>query len=267
MELDRELEVAKELALSAGKKIMEIYNRTDSQVSYKEDRSPLTEADTQSNTIIMNGLRKEFPDDGFLTEEEKDSEERLEKQRVWIVDPLDGTKEFIKHTGEFTVNIALTINGSPEIGVVYVPALDELYFSARGKGAFAVRNGKKEKLAVSNREKINEMLLAVSRDHSTEEEKKLSEHFAGTEARGSSLKGLMIAEGKAEAYFRAGPVNQWDICAMESVLTEAGGMLTDLTGNRIRYNTRETLIKGFLASNNRAHREILALIDRIRRGE
>jgi 3'(2'), 5'-bisphosphate nucleotidase len=153
----------------------------------------------------------------------------LDSEWVWIVDPLDGTKEFLARNGEFTVNIALAHLGVPVLGVVGVPASGMLYYAAQGLGAWCVTDGgQPERLGVSNRARREDMVLVVSRSHAGGKITKLIEQypFAGFLARGSSLKGCMIASGDADVYYRLGPTERWDICAMHAVVAEAGGRLS-----------------------------------------
>jgi 3'(2'), 5'-bisphosphate nucleotidase len=255
-----ELERAKELALRAGEKILEIYESGEFNVTEKGDKGPLTKADLAANEIIVSGLRSEFPDDGLLTEEERDNKKRLRKERVWIIDPLDGTKEFIFKNGEFTVNIGLVESGKPVLGVVYAPAKGELYYAAKGRGAYYEKGGEKKEIRVSDNKEFSEMVMTCSRSHSGEKEESLKRLFKDCIPSGSSLKGCRIAKGEADVYFRFGPVNEWDICAMNCVLNEAGGMLTNLEGKEIAYNRERTLLDGFLASNGKNHGGLLDLI-------
>jgi 3'(2'), 5'-bisphosphate nucleotidase len=263
MDFESILGVAKELALSSGRKILEIYNSKDFEIKIKEDKSPLTKADTEANEIIVSGLREIFPKHGILTEEEKDNKQRLEKDFVWIIDPLDGTKEFIKRNGEFTVNIGLVRNGKPILGVVYVPAKNELFYALKDKGAFYenIATGQKEKIKSSRREKIDEMILIKSRSHASEKLMKIIDEYGFSEIKtsGSSVKGCLIAKGEADVYFRFGNTNEWDICAMHAILNEAGAKITDLNGEKIIYNKDNTLINGFIVSNNKIHEKLVEI--------
>ncbi len=258
----KELEVAKELAVNSGKKIMGIYGSKEFSTRMKSDNSPLTEADVEANRIIVSGLRKEFPEDAILTEEEKDDKSRIGKDRVWVVDPLDGTKEFIARNGEFTVNIALVENRKAVLGVVFVPARNEMYFASKGNGAFFEKNGKMEKIAVSDRAEFGEMVLVKSRSHASEKLMSIIEEagFKEIKTAGSSLKGCLVAKGKADVYIRLGPVNEWDICAMSSIISESGGKITNLKGETLKFNSENTLIKGFIASNGRAHEKLIEMV-------
>jgi len=261
MECQSMLYIANKTALKAGKKILEIYKQAEIGVGFKQDKSPVTKADLESNKIIVRGIKKHFPDHGILSEETLDNKERLNKDFVWIIDPLDGTKEFIKKNGEFTVNIALTYKQKPIIGVVYAPALNQLFYASLNKGAFMLDSfGKEHKINVSERAELNKLILVTSRSHASEKIKKIADRFSEVMKKGSSLKGCIIAKGDADVYFRLGKTNEWDICAMDLIVKEAGGLVTDLHGKELRYNKKNTLINGFLVSNNQIHEKLLALI-------
>ncbi len=266
MELQTELAVAKRLATAAEQAILEIYQEADFgvQMKHEEDReSPLTKADLAADKIITAGLREAFPDDGLLTEESNDDKSRLSKDRVWIVDPLDGTKEFVSRNGEFTVNIGLTIKGEPVLGVIAVPAKGLLYSAVKGAGASVERDGKEEPITVSTNKDPKQMTLVVSRSHRTAQDDAFSAKagFAATQPSGSSMKGCRVAEGSADVYLRSGPQCEWDVCAMNAIIIEAGGAMTGLDGKPLVYNQENTLFTGgFLLSNNTIHQELLRLI-------
>ena len=253
----KELEIAKSLAIEAGKRILEIYKSKDLDVQHKEDNSPLTRADKEANEIIVSKLRSEFPYT-ILTEEEKDNKSRINEDYVWIIDPLDGTKEFISGRGEFTVNIALVKDRKPILGVIYVPVKEELYYSSE-KGAFFEKDGRVGELKVSEKNNIGNMILVMSRSHAGEKENRVRTAFKEAISAGSSLKGCLVASGKADTYIRFGPVNEWDICAMNAIVNGAGGIMTDLEGKELVYNKEDTLVNGFIASNNKIHDELLKL--------
>lgn len=258
MDLKEQLITAKDLAVQAGKKILEIYNSKSLDITKKEDGSPLTKADIYANKIIVSGLRERFPEYSILTEEERDNKERLKNDYVWIIDPLDGTKEFISRNGEFTVNIALAYKRDPVIGVIYVPVTGELFFASRGNGAYW-KNGNVKRIHVSERDEIKDMILIKSRSHPS---KKLNDllnkyKFAKIKTKGSSLKGCAVAKGDADVYFRFGCVNEWDVCAMDCIVRESGGIMTDLDGKVLKYNSNDVLIKGFVVSNNKIHNKLL----------
>ncbi|PLW79497.1 3'(2'),5'-bisphosphate nucleotidase [Candidatus Woesearchaeota archaeon] len=259
MYLEKEFEVSKGLVIKAGQRIMEIYENEDFNVDMKSDNSPLTKADLEANEIIVKGLKENFPRYSILTEEDADDLSRLENEYVWIIDPIDGTKEFIKKNGEFTINVALVKDEEPVLGMVYSPAIDELFYAVKGNGAFEeIKEGKRE-ITVSDNSRFEEMNLSISRSHAGEKEQKIIPLFKNTVPKGSSLKGCLIANGTSDVYFRFGNTHEWDICAMTAVLIEAGGKITDLEGNKIRFNQENTLLNGFVASNNKNHEELVSL--------
>jgi 3'(2'), 5'-bisphosphate nucleotidase len=229
------ISVMKDLALKAGERILEIYRR-DFAIEYKEDHSPVTEADKEANALIVSGLKSSYPDIPVLAEESEDDRTRLTQDYCFVVDPLDGTKEFVGRNGEFTVNIALTYSGKPVAGLIYVPVLDELYYAALGEGAYFEVKDKKERIRVSQR--VGDIRLAVSRSHCTEELDKLIErnHIHRIIVAGSAYKGCLVARGEAEAYYRFGRTMEWDTAAMEIIVTEAGGIFKGMDGRDFLYN-------------------------------
>ncbi len=256
------LETALDAALAAGKEILKIYN-SDFSVSYKEDDSPLTLADTTANEIIRSMLSKSYPNYSILTEESNDDLSRLDNPFCFIVDPLDGTKEFVKKNGEFTVNIALTYRGKSILGVVFAPALGKLYYAAEGMGAYFVQlNGDKsdkpaQRIGVSNRRQ--DLIVMASRSHSDEKLeallKKNRTKIARTLAAGSSLKGCLIAQAEADIYYRTGLTCEWDTAAMQCIVEQAGGVFLQADSSPMRYNRENTLNeKGFFILNDIANR-------------
>ena len=268
MKFIRELDIAKQLAIEAGKKIMGIYNSEDFDIQEKENdnhKSPLTKADLAANKIIVTQLRENFPEYAILTEEEVDNKERLSKEFIWIIDPLDGTKEFIKRNGEFTVNIALVHGDIPILGAIYVPVTDELYYATKDKGVFYEKAGNISKITVTDKNKSEDMVFVKSRSHASEKLVKFIEIFKFAEVKisGSSIKGCLVAKGEADVYLRLGPVNEWDVCAMDVIVRESGGRMTDLEGKPLKYNKDLTLItSGFLVSNDKMHQELLDEVDK-----
>ena len=206
MILDEELKLSKALAKEAGRKILEFYGTA---LTYIDSDNPLTIADREANKIITSKIREMFPNHYILTEEETDNKERLKGDFVWIIDPLDGTKEFINNIGEFTVNIALVFKGEPVLGIIYIPVTEEMYFAVKDKGAYLEKHNI-TKLHVSNKKDLNEMNVVKSRFHSNDKlESFLDGHgFSNVKIIGSSLKGALVASGKADVYFRFVPVNE-----------------------------------------------------------
>jgi len=259
-ELSHELEVALRLARQAGEAIMGLYPAGLS-VQRKADDEPVTEADRVADAIVFDGLRSTFPDDGLLSEESDDDLSRLEKERVWIVDPLDGTCEFIGRTGEFSVQIALAIGGRPVLGVLGQPARDRLFYAVRGQGAYQVEADKTTQLRVSQERSPARMRLVVSRSHSSDfiEAAREALGIAPADRAGSvGIKVSMVAQGTYDLYLATTISKEWDFCAPHVLLREAGGMLTDLCGAELTYNKADVaLCAGLVASNGLAHEQIV----------
>jgi 3'(2'), 5'-bisphosphate nucleotidase len=240
------------LAREAGRAIMGVYSEPNPAVEYKQDKSPLTQADLASHHVILNGLAQLSPDWPILSEEASEVPFDLRKswQYFWMVDPLDGTKEFLRRSGEFTVNIALINANNPILGVVYGPAIDVLYFAARGAGAWKA-SGEVVSQIKAARAVNGSVRMVVSRSHRSSEDKPsrspgIMENWEVI-AMGSSLKFCLIAEGSADVYTRTGPTMEWDTAAAHLILQEAGGMVTDLDGNSLHYNKPVLLNPSFLA--------------------
>ena len=244
------LEQVEQIALQAGEAIMAIYGR-DFTVEEKADKSPLTEADKAANSVIVAGLEALPVTIPVLTEEAVDAFSGADAQgRYWLVDPLDGTKEFIKRNGEFTVNIALIENGKPILGVVYAPALDVTYLGAEGQGAFK-REGKGtlQAIRVASHQPGRAWRVVGSRSHASQETLDWLQPLGDYELvpMGSSLKICLVAEGKADLYPRLGPTCLWDTGAAHAVVNAAGGALETPEGQVLGYdNTHETLNPWFI---------------------
>ncbi|MDY6941386.1 MAG: 3'(2'),5'-bisphosphate nucleotidase CysQ [Pseudomonadota bacterium] len=252
------LEAVNRIGREAGQKILEIY-ATDFGAEEKSDNSPLTAADMASHEAILAGLEPLLENTPVLSEESglADYETRKKWSRYWLVDPLDGTKEFIKRNGEFTVNIALIQDHRPVLGVVYVPAKAMGYYAAEGVGAFRFEEGQKPVSIHVRRLAPGQPIIAVaSRSHQTPEVagflSKLGDHEVTS--MGSSLKICLVAEGLADIYPRLGPTCEWDTAAAQAVLEIAGGQLTDTDMAPLRYNTKDSLLNPyFLAFGDAAH--------------
>lgn len=243
------------LAHAAGEEIIKVYE-ADFAVEHKDDRSPLTEADLASHRTIVAGLEALEPHLPVLSEESAQIEaaERAAWTRYWLVDPLDGTREFVKRNGEFTVNIALIDAGRPVLGVVQAPVTGELWFAWDRGGAWAQSRGG-EVRAIAARSRATPLVVAGSRSHASAREADLLARVAPVEklSLGSSLKFCRIAEGAADLYLRLGPTSEWDTAAAQCVLEQAGGAVTDLSGRPFRYNVRDTLLNGdFIAYGDRS---------------
>ena len=266
---ERELEISLRLAREAGAAILDLY-RKPIEIEQKDsfsDREPVTEADRVANDLIVNGLQREFPDDGILAEESVDTAHRLGKQRVWMIDPLDGTTGFIDGNGDFAVQIGLAQNSEAVLGVVYQPVTGVLYRAVRGQGCWIERpNFMPERAKVSNQNELHLMRLAASRSHRSPRMDRVVNAFAVKQEvrRGSvGIKVGLICEQQCDLYVHLSPrTKQWDTCAPEIILHEAGGQITDLFGQRLRYNVPEVQNRnGLVASNGVAHEKILAALD------
>ncbi len=242
------------IARRAGEAIMDIYTNEDNfQVESKDDDSPLTLADRKSNEVIIAGLKDLDVDFPIVSEENKaiPYSERREFEHSWLVDPLDGTKEFIKRNGEFTVNIALIHDQKPILGVVYAPVLDEMYWAVKGAGAFLVKGGEVEKLHAASFHMDDKGLHVVcSRSHLNAGTQAFVDKLTEPEkvSRGSSLKFLLVATGQAHVYPRLAPTMEWDTGAAQMVLEEAGGkVVAEDTGEPLLYNKENLLNPHFIA--------------------
>ena len=234
-----------QIAYQAGKVIMEVYDAGFS-VEEKSDQTPVTEADMAANNVIESGLKKLTPHLPILTEETKPIPyaERKKWPRYWLIDPLDGTREFIKRNGEFTVNIALIDGDESVLGVVYAPVIGVLYYAAKGQGAFKQDSTNAPKAIHVNNKCPRKTVVACGRSHPTEDIINFLENLGEHEIIriGSALKSCMVAEGKADLYARLGPTSEWDTAAAQCVVEEAGGAITDTTMQRLRYNTKDDLL-------------------------
>ncbi len=232
---------------------MNVYGTDDFSVEYKDDKSPLTAADKASHEVIAAGLLKHFPDIPILSEEGADIpyEVRNDWQRFWLVDPLDGTKEFIKRNAEFTVNIALVEGGQPVFGVVCVPAQDKLYFGNKNGGAFS-HQGNEPPVAIRVRTSPPEegLTVVMSRSHPSPELEAYLKDIKVAESLpvGSSLKLCVVAEGKADLYPRLGPTMEWDTAAGHAVVVAAGGSVLKVDGGSLEYNKEDLLNPHFIVS-------------------
>ncbi|HEY2963277.1 MAG TPA: 3'(2'),5'-bisphosphate nucleotidase CysQ [Pyrinomonadaceae bacterium] len=258
---DRELNVAVDLARAAGEAILRAYGgplRVE-QKNYDDDVEPVTQADRIANELIVNRLKKEFPGDGILAEESLDTERRLTKTRVWMVDPLDGTNGFIDGNGDFAVQIGLVDNGECVMGVVYLPLTDVMYRAVLGGGTWIERPRQEpERAAVSDRRTFEAMRLAASRSHRSPRMNKVVERFGFREEvqRGSvGIKIGLLVEQQCDVYIHLSPrTKQWDTSAPQLILTEAGGRLSDLFGRPLNYNVKDVNNRnGLVASNGVSH--------------
>jgi len=268
-EFERELGLAVELARRAGEAALAFYGKP-LRVDHKDEfDEPVTQADRTVNELIVRALRESFPDDGILAEESVDTDRRIGRSRVWMIDPIDGTKGFIAGTGDFAVQIGLAVEGRACLGVLYAPATDVLYWAARGHGAWvlrptseAERAARTERLGVTGETVLARMRLAESRSHrSPRMESVVRALGVHAEVRSHSvgIKVGLLVEQQADLYIHLSPkTKQWDTCAPEAVLAEAGGRMTDLWGEPLQYNTPDVLNRnGILASNGATHAQVV----------
>lgn len=243
-----------QIAQSAGEIIMDFYKQVDSGTTFKEDKSPLTLADTAAHNFIARALNDLDPAVPVLSEESKgiSYEMRKDWQHFWLVDPLDGTKEFLKRNGEFTVNIALIKKNRPVVGVVYSPAKKIAYYARKGEGAYRkTENLNPEKICVSNASEYP-LKVIVSRSHKGGEQETILKRLGEYQAiySGSSYKFCLVAEGSADLYPRLWPSMEWDTGAGEFVLQEAGGVTKSLDAHKLVYNKEDLTNPYFIASAN-----------------
>jgi 3'(2'), 5'-bisphosphate nucleotidase len=252
-----------EIARAAGRVILEVYGREFS-VTRKDDDSPLTEADQLAHGLIARELALLEPNLPLLSEESVAGEhaQRRSWPRYWLVDPLDGTKEFLKRNGEFTVNIALVEGQRATLGVVYAPVLDRLYYGAVDVGAWRA-NGDEVALAITVRDRVASPLRVVgSRSHPSAELAAYLRALGSYEITdmGSSLKICLVAEGAADIYPRLGPTSEWDTAAAQAILESAGGRMIDTVGQPLRYNSKDDLLNPHFLAFGDQHYDWLAPI-------
>ena len=268
MRLQRELAQAIDLAREAGKKVLQVYYGRENEVEFKAGDEPVTLADRVANELIVRGLEKNFPHDAILAEESADDGLRFSSTRVWLVDPVDGTQDFINRDDEFSVMIGLLIDGQPILGVVYQPTNDLLYYASNGIGAFMDHCGRVTSLHVSDISEASRMCLVSSRMHlsprvvAIQQALGISQHLRHGSA---GLKVGLVCQQEADVYINTGSMSkEWDVCAPEAILREAGGVMTDLRGFSIRYNQEDVHQRhGFVASNGKNHDLVVATIARV----
>ena len=255
-----------EITKEAGEAITEIYN-SDFNYQLKKDLSPITAADNLSHNIIIDRLKMLTPEIPILSEENCDIPYKIRSQwtQYWLVDPLDGTKEFIKKNGEFTVNIAMIDNNSPIFGVIHLPVTDETYWGSKINGSFySTENNDAEPISVSENNQ-NSIRLVASRSHPSEMLNSLLESIADYEIIevGSSIKFCLIASGQADCYPRFGPTSEWDTAAGEAIVRFAGGDVVAINGDSMNYNLKENYLNpNFIVANGKIISErILSLVN------
>lgn len=233
------------IARQAGKAILEIYN-SDFAIEHKQDNTPLTTADLAADQLIRTGLEELTPDIPILTEESLTPEYAIRKnwQRYWLVDPLDGTREFIKRNGEFTVNIALIENQQSIIGVINAPVMTTDYFAWRNGHAYKQLDHQQAERIQVRKANMDKLVIAGSRSHASEKLQAYLDKLGDIEllSVGSSLKSCMVAEGSVDLYARLGLTSEWDTAAAQCIVEEAGGQLTTTDLKPLRYNTKDSTL-------------------------
>ncbi|WP_434931687.1 3'(2'),5'-bisphosphate nucleotidase CysQ [Shewanella sp. HL-SH5] len=252
-----ELQQIVTIAKQAGNAIMDVYAQTDLQVEIKQDDSPVTAADIASHNVIIKGLTSHFVDIPVMSEEDANISwaTRKQWQTYWLIDPLDGTKEFIKRNGEFTVNIALIHQGQAIAGVVYAPVLGKCYSGIVGNGAWLEHNGQVSRLDISQRNILPIPVVVGSRSHVSPDVADYL-HTVGEHQMlsvGSSLKFCMVAEGQADVYPRLGPTSEWDTAAAQAVLESAGGVVVEYPAlTPLQYNQKENILNPYFIAASAA---------------
>jgi 3'(2'), 5'-bisphosphate nucleotidase len=258
-----ELQTAQDLALRSGALLLEHYAEEPS-VEWKGRNDPVTAADRAASRFIVEQLRKRFPNDAILSEEEKDDLSRIRNTRVWVIDPMDGTKEFIARRGEFAVMIGLAVNGIAQLGVVYQPTEDKLYSAAAGEGATLSERGSVRPLRVSATADITEATMALSRSHLSGSTESIRQKLGieRTIQTGSiGVKVGLICEGRADVYIQGRGTSLWDTCGPEAILHESGGRMTDSLGHPFRYDVAEVRnLTGVIATNGVLHDQVVETV-------
>ena len=253
-----ETNLAINAVVDAGKAVMKIYDQ-EFEIKIKADNEPLTQADTESDKIIHEIIS--VSDHPILSEETKDDKKRLEQETVWIVDPLDGTSDFINKTDEFTIMIGLVRKQIPILGVIFCPTQDTLYVAQQNQGAYQLLGERWSKISVSTKSDIAECRTVCSRHHLSKNERNFLEniHPMKLTRRGSSLKAIDVATGMAEFYFTSSDkIKQWDTCASYCLIKEAGGNITDVFNNDLKYNTEAVNHQnGIVITNKLIHNQLI----------
>ena len=245
---NEELISAKVAARNAGKILMKYYQSDNKEVKMKGVDNPVTIADNEADQYLCDFLTGEFPNDGWLSEETVDTDERLNKDRVWIVDPLDGTKEFIEGIPHFSVSIGLVYNSEPVVGVIYNPATDEMFSCQKGKGVYLNGN----KVIASKKNLLIDSKITVSRSELKRNEwEPYKNNFKSIDPIGSvAYKLALVSAGKYDIFATVAPKNEWDICAGDCLISEAGGVFKTINDKKIIYNQKKTLVTDTIIATN-----------------
>lgn len=252
---ERELEACLNIIKVASNKVMEIYNENDLGVEIKEDNSPVTRADKLADELIRNYLKEQFPSYAFLTEESTDDLSRLSNDYVWIIDPIDGTKDFIAHDGDFSINIGLAYKHESVFGVIMIPATGDIYYAIKGQGAYKI-SGDNEPIRIHVSDRKENLIGLISHFYTKEADlefyRKNTHIITSIITSGSTKKGCMVAEGKADIIYRTTHnTKEWDTCAVQIIVKEAGGIMVDLDLKEITYNREDVYNRnGYVVCNN-----------------
>src|SRR5882757_2580127 len=253
-DLTRELKLAKKAAREAGEILRSYWKREGYHIGSKGHDNPVTQADLEADAAIKKALRDPFPSYGWLSEETVDNDARLKCRRVWIVDPLDGTKEFINGIPEFSVAIALVEDGVPILGVTYNPIKREMYWAARGTGCHL----NTRRVRVTRTRTLKGATVLASRSETARGEWQVFHGLLKVSPTGSvAYKLAMVAAGKGDATFTRSPKSEWDIASGAALIMEAGGVITDIKGREIRFNQPTVKLEGLIADNRILHRALV----------
>jgi 3'(2'), 5'-bisphosphate nucleotidase len=261
--MKKELDIARNLAIEAGGILLNYY-RQGVSIDWKAPDDPVTAADREASHLIVGALKRDFPDHAVLCEEEPDDLARLERSHVWMIDPMDGTREFIAQREEFAVQIGLAVHGTPVLGVVYQPTTRKLYYGTQELGAFLEIDGSATPLRVSPETIASRMTIAESRSHRSARVQAIRERLRIPESILTGSVGLkigVVCEGRAHLYVHTGRrTHLWDTCGPEAILREAGGRMTDVSNTPLRYDTAETKnLRGIVATNGVIHDRVVSV--------
>lgn len=246
-----ELTTALAAAETAASAILAIYSQVDLGIETKPDETIVTRADMASHDLLIRELLGAFPDYGLISEEDGADDYRFHAEHTWVIDPLDGTKEFVERNDQFAISIGLVKNKRPVLGVIHLPTEDKVYFATLGRGAFVRHQGVTRQIQVSD--KTSELTLVRSRSRRSEEVIRLIELPWITrilKVGSATIKGCLVADGTADMYYSFNVTSEWDTCAMDIIVHEAGGVFTDLTGKLLEYNRIDHTNQGFVALNS-----------------
>jgi len=264
MEYPAELQIAERAARAAGAVIRAHYERGEIAVDTKADASPVTQADRDANAAILEILAAAFPADAILSEETPDTDARLTSRRVWIVDPLDGTKDFVNRSGEFAVHVGLAVDGAPVVGAVDLPMAGVTYAASRGHGAWRVEGERRTRVHVGTTAELSALRIGTSRAYPSAALVKFldEQRIASRVAMGASTKLVAVAAGELDAVINLGSGEcEWDTCAPEIIVREAGGVYTDATGAAFRYNLPDpNHHRGSICSNAACHAALVTAL-------